>query len=86
MSTALEDKVSKDMFIETKEDGSETSLPLKEKMTPEELLADQKLVRLIDFKLIPFLALLYLMSFLDRSNVAIASGGYHHSRFRGRFF
>lgn len=33
---------------------------------------DKPLLRKIDFKLIPFLALLYLLSFLDRVNIGIA--------------
>lgn len=37
--------------------------------------ADQKLVRRIDLRLLPFLILMYLLNFLDRSNLAQARQG-----------
>ena len=42
-------------------------------MSPEEKIAfDKKLVRKLDFRLVPWLSLLYLLSFLDRTNIGNA--------------
>nr|XP_019008895.1 uncharacterized protein I206_06581 [Kwoniella pini CBS 10737]OCF47676.1 hypothetical protein I206_06581 [Kwoniella pini CBS 10737] len=42
-------------------------------MSPEEYaLAEKKLLRKLDFKLIPWMTLLYLLSFIDRVNVGAA--------------
>lgn len=38
-------------------------------------LHTKKLLRKVDFKLLPFLALMYLLNFLDRSNLAQARLG-----------
>lgn len=48
--------------------GSESELGFDEKST-------KKLVRKIDYYLVPFLSLLYLLSFLDRTNIGNARLG-----------
>lgn len=55
------------MMIESAS-GSETDLGFDEKLT-------KKLVRKIDVYLVPFLSLLYLLSYLDRTNIGNARLG-----------
>jgi hypothetical protein len=44
-----------------------------DRMSPEEKAAlDKKLLLKLDFRLIPWLSLLYLLSFLDRTNIGNA--------------
>lgn len=58
------------------EDSSDMS-PFKDSSSEENAVewddaATKKLIRKIDWRLIPFLALLYLLSFLDRTNIGNA--------------
>jgi hypothetical protein len=44
-----------------------------DRLSPDEKAAfDKKLVRKLDFRLVPWLSLLYLLSFLDRTNIGNA--------------
>lgn len=57
-----------DVMMVESASGSETDLGFDEKMT-------KKLVRKIDVYLVPFLSLLYLLSYLDRTNIGNARLG-----------
>lgn len=51
-----------------------TELPssLRNLTREERLAAEKKLVRKIDFRLLPMLVLMYIMNYLDRNNIAAA--------------
>src|SRR3954447_26746294 len=63
----IEGPVSKEHNVEMVESGSTSSQELG-----YDAKATAKLVRKIDWVLLPFLALLYLLSFLDRTNIGNA--------------
>lgn len=60
-------KEQPDMMLESPS-GSESNLGFDKSMTA-------KLVRKIDWHIVPFLALLYLLSYLDRTNIGNARLG-----------
>jgi len=60
----VEEKTGVEM-IESLSSGSQENLGFDEKAT-------KRLVRKVDWVLLPFLALLYLLSFLDRTNIGNA--------------
>lgn len=71
-TSPMKEKHSTDSQIETASSGSqpeklnfggETSLPPPPQLSPEE---EKRLWRKIDTRLMPILAIMYLMSFLDR--------------------
>jgi hypothetical protein len=52
---------------------SQATLDEWNNMSPEDKIAfDKKLVRKLDWRLVPWLSLLYLLSFLDRTNIGNA--------------
>nr|XP_018265893.1 uncharacterized protein I303_02269 [Kwoniella dejecticola CBS 10117]OBR88051.1 hypothetical protein I303_02269 [Kwoniella dejecticola CBS 10117] len=58
---------------DTMPDHSKAAAEIIARMSPEEYaLAEKKLLRKLDFKLIPWMTLLYLLSFIDRVNVGAA--------------
>jgi hypothetical protein len=66
------EKASQDHRSEVFEFGGEENLPPPPKLTEEE---ERKLWRKIDLRLMPILALLYLLSFIDRGeHVALIIG------------
>ena len=61
-----------DQDIKTEAQFSEASPPSEISATVYDAKATQRLLRKIDWYLLPFLALLYLLSFLDRANIGNA--------------
>ncbi|GAA5849775.1 hypothetical protein JCM8547_000559 [Rhodosporidiobolus lusitaniae] len=57
---------------EVQHDFASKSTPLSDELLPLSAAEEKKLIRRIDFKLVPFLSLLYLLSFLDRVNIGQA--------------
>lgn len=69
--TTLEaDKPSSKLAFEKTGDSSSDSSELES--APHHGIVDAKLVRKMDLRLLPILTILYLLSFLDRSNVGNA--------------
>jgi hypothetical protein len=81
-STATNNEVDSEKVIKDQFDaGSHTGqivvgravLDEWDRMSPEEKAAfDKKLLLKLDFRLVPWLSLLYLLSFLDRTNIGNA--------------
>ncbi|GAA5885821.1 hypothetical protein JCM6882_007573 [Rhodosporidiobolus microsporus] len=71
MSNSLNSGSDKEKAVDVHHDyASKEAAPVDDVyFTPQE---EKKLIRKIDFKLIPFLSLLYLLSFLDRVNIGQA--------------
>ncbi|GAA5968860.1 hypothetical protein JCM11641_000760 [Rhodosporidiobolus odoratus] len=59
----------KEKALDSRHEYADKTLDSLPAFTPEE---ERKLVRKIDYKLVPFLSLLYLLSFLDRVNIGQA--------------
>jgi hypothetical protein len=56
-----------DVFVESNKVGSSQGslLPLPEPGSPERLLAERKLVRKLDARLLPTIILIYIMNYID---------------------
>lgn len=63
----IESPITKEQNVEMVESGSTSSQDIG-----YDAKATSKLIRKIDWVLLPFLALLYLLSFLDRTNIGNA--------------
>ncbi|KAM0787385.1 hypothetical protein ACM66B_003470 [Microbotryomycetes sp. NB124-2] len=68
VSNHSDEKVGKDL-VETSSSGESGIAYASHQLSPEE---EKRLLRKIDLRLIPFLSLLYLLSFLDRVNIGQA--------------
>lgn len=78
-STSAEAKMSK-AYIEDAEVAKEEISDGSPSITPEQAIANKALVRKQDLRIVPLCAAIYLLCYLDRSNIGMG----HFQKDRGR--